>query len=205
MWGPLWVSAPVPAMESRSDHLEVGETHEDRRIDARAAMTGVPTYDRRLDTSPHEALTRFAEAGAAAFGHSAVLTIDRQLAQLLRLRVAQIGNCSYCLGVHHAAARAAGIPQAKIDLLTAWWETGFFTVAEQAALQYAEALTRASDTSVIQAFQRHHDALAAHFDATEMVEIVGVMINMNVWIRLKLAAGATPFPPGDEESARSAI
>lgn len=167
--------------------------------------TALVTGDRRLDTSAHEELRRFAEAGAAAFGHTAELTIDRQLAQLLRLRVAQIGNCSYCLGVHHAAARAARIPQAKIDLLTAWWETGFFTVAEQAALQYAEALTRASDTSVVQAFQQHHDALAAHFDATAMVEIVAVVINMNVWIRLKLAAGATPSPLGDEGSARPAI
>jgi AhpD family alkylhydroperoxidase len=164
-------------------------------------MTGLEIHDRRLDTSAHEALTNFAEAGAAAFGHRAVLTIDRQLAQLLRLRVAQIGNCSYCLGVHQAAARAAGIPQAKIDVLAAWWETGLFTDAEQAALQYAEGLTRASDTSVVQAFQQHHDALAAHFDAKAMLEIVAVVINMNVWIRLKLAAGATPFlPRPDDES-----
>ncbi len=67
-----------------------------------------------------------------------------------------------------------------------------FSEAEQAALQYAEALTRVCDTTVRRAFQQHHDALAAHFDEAAMREIVGVVINMNIWTRLKLAEGAMP-------------
>jgi len=82
--------------------------------------------------------------------------------------------------------------QAKIDCLTAWWETRLFSAAECAALEYAEALTRAVDTTVRQAFQRYHDSLALHFDETAMLEIVGVVVNMNVWTRLKLAQGAMP-------------
>jgi alkylhydroperoxidase family enzyme len=42
--------------------------------------------------------------------------------------------------------REAGIPRAKIDTLTAWWETEIHSEAEQAALRYTEALTRAADT-----------------------------------------------------------
>jgi alkylhydroperoxidase family enzyme len=67
-----------------------------------------------------------------------------------------------------------------------------FSAAECAALEYAEALTRAVDTTVRQAFQRYHDSLALHFDETAMLEIVGVVVNMNVWTRLKLAQGAMP-------------
>jgi AhpD family alkylhydroperoxidase len=114
------------------------------------------------------------------------------LARLLRLRVAQINNCTYCLNVHYDAALNVGIQQAKIDFLSAWWETQLFSEAERAALQYAEALTRAADTTVARAFQQYHDSLAAYFDQPAMLEIVSVVINMNIWTRLKLAEGAMP-------------
>ena len=155
-------------------------------------MTQVQIHTTRLDSRANEPLMAIANAGAAAFGYTAELTLDGQLAQLLRLRVAQINNCTYCLTVHHRAARDVGVPQVKIDLLTAWWETRLFSDAERAALEYAEALTRASDTTVTQAFQQYHDRLTAHFDEAEMVEIVAVVINMNIWTRLKLAEGAMP-------------
>jgi hypothetical protein len=41
-------------------------------------------------------------------------------------------------------------------------------------------------------FQRFHDALAEHFNPEEMLEIVAVVVNMNVWTRIKLAEGAMP-------------
>ena len=148
--------------------------------------------NRRLDASENEALIGLARMGAAAFGYKAELRIDRQLAQLLRLRVSQLNNCTYCLELHYEAARAAGIPRAKIDTLSAWWETDLHSEAEQAALRYTEALTRAADTDADAAFQRFHDALAEHFSPEEILEIVGVVVNMNVWTRIKLAEGAMP-------------
>jgi hypothetical protein len=45
---------------------------------------------------------------------------------------------------------------------------------------------------VRQAFQQYHDSLAVHFDEAVMLEIVAVVVNMNVWTRLKLAQGAMP-------------
>lgn len=155
-------------------------------------MSDVQFHTTRLDPAANEPLMAIAKTGAAAFGYTAQLRLDRQLAQLLRLRVAQINNCAYCLNVHYGAARDVGVPQVKIDCLTAWWETRLFSDAERAALGYAEALTRASDTTVTQAFQQYHDKLTPHFDEAAMLEIVAVVINMNVWTRLKLAEGAMP-------------
>ena len=148
--------------------------------------------NRRLDATENEALIGLARMGADAFGYTADLRIDRGLAELLRLRVSQLGSCAYCLNLHHQAARDAGIPQVKIDTLSAWWETELHPAADQAALRYAEALTRAADTDGDAAFQRFHDALAAHFSPAEMLEIVAVVVNMNVWTRIKLAEGAMP-------------
>jgi AhpD family alkylhydroperoxidase len=154
----------------------------------------VQVRNRRLDASENEALIGLARMGAEAFGYTAELRIDRGLAQLLRLRVSQLNNCTYCLDLHYRAAREAGIARARIDTLTAWWETELHSEAEQAALRYAEALTRAADTDAGAAFQRFHDALAEHFSPEEMLEIVAVVVNMNVWTRIKLAEGAMPGP-----------
>ena len=117
----------------------------------------VEITNHRADATQNESLIGMARMGADAFGYTAELRIDRGLAQLLRLRVSQLNNCTYCLNLHYEAARDAGIPRAKIDTLTAWWETDLHSEAEQAALRYTEALTRAPDTDADQAFQRFHD------------------------------------------------
>src|ERR687889_243302 len=83
----------------------------------------VQVANRRFDASRNAALIGMARMGADAFGYTADLRIDRGLAQLLRLRISQLNNCTYCLNLHYQAAREAGIPRAKIDTLTAWWET----------------------------------------------------------------------------------
>jgi AhpD family alkylhydroperoxidase len=106
--------------------------------------------------------------------------------------VSQINNCTYCLNLHYEAARDAGIPRPVIDTLTAWWETDFHDAAARAALAYTEAITRVADATVADAFGARHDALAEHFSQEEILEIIGIVINMNVWTRLKLAEGASP-------------
>lgn len=150
-------------------------------------MTDVTVTNRRADSSANEDLTQLARHGADAFGYKANLRIDRKLAQLLRLRVSQINNCTYCLNLHYEAARDAGIPRPVIDTLTAWWETDFHDNAARAAFAYTEAITRVADD-----FGARHDALAEHFSQEEILEIIGIVINMNVWTRLKLAEGASP-------------
>lgn len=63
-----------------------------------------------------------------------------------------------------------------------------FSDAERCALAYTEALT-AYDLA---AFPGRHAALTSHFDATAIAEIAAIVINMNLWTRLKLAQGAVP-------------
>lgn len=154
--------------------------------------TEPPFINTRTKAEGNAQLMALARAGAEAFGYMATLKLDRQVAQLVRLRVAQINNCAYCLNVHHQAADEAHINPVKVRLLSAWCETTLFTERERAALGYAERLTRASEVSVEQPFQDAHDRLVEHFDSDEIVELVGVVINMNIWTRLKLAEGATP-------------
>jgi AhpD family alkylhydroperoxidase len=180
------------SLSAPSPHLHDGKMSSEPKGSKMA--DDVQVENRRLDASENEALIGMARMGADAFGYTADLRIDRHLAQLLRLRVSQLNNCAYCLNLHYEAAREAGIPRAKIDTLSAWWETELHSEAEQAALRYTEALTRAADTDRDAAFQRFHDALAENFSPDEILEIVGVVANMNVWTRIKLAEGAMPGP-----------
>ena len=125
---------------------------------------------------------------AKSVGYTAEMSVDKQLAQLLRLRVAQMNACSYCLILHTQAAHDQGIHPAKVAHLSSWQESTMFSEAEQAALGYCEALT-AYDLA---GFAPYHDALTQHFTQVEIAEIAAIVINMNLWTRLKLAQGATP-------------
>ncbi len=156
----------------------------------------VSIKNRRFEFDQNQALVEVTAQFAKAFGYTAELDLDPVLSQLLRLRVSQINNCTYCMNLHYEAARDLGIPRAKIDTLTAWWETDLFTAAERAALSYTEALTRIADTTVADRFEAYHQELVAHFSESQMIEIVGIVVNMNVWTRLKLAQGATPVVSG---------
>jgi alkylhydroperoxidase family enzyme len=106
--------------------------------------------------------------------------------------VSQINNCTYCLNLHYEAARAAGIPRPVIDTPNAWSGTDFHDAAARAALAYSETITRVADATVADDFDLRHHSLAQHFSPDEILEIIGIVINMNVWTRLKLAEGATP-------------
>lgn len=153
----------------------------------------VQITDRRLDPEQNPVLMDLSRRYARAFGYTADdLELDSGLAQLLRLRVSQLNNCTYCMNLHYQAARDLEIPRAKIDTLTAWWETDLFSEAEQAAIAYAEALTRLADTTAAAPFEPYHRELARFFSEQQISEVIGIVVNMNIWTRLKLAAGATP-------------
>ncbi|NNG38295.1 carboxymuconolactone decarboxylase family protein [Flexivirga sp. ID2601S] len=62
--------------------------------------------------------------------------------ELIKLRASQLNGCAFCLDLHAREARAAGIPQQRLDLLPAWRETAIFTERERAVLAIAEAATQ---------------------------------------------------------------
>lgn len=127
---------------------------------------------------------------ARQFGYSAELSVDPALLQLLRLRVAQLNPCSYCLILHAAVAARRGVPSTVVAHLASWRESAMFSPAEKAAIAYCEGLTSFDQPK----FAGLHEGLRRHFTEGEVAEIAAVVINMNVWTRLKLAQGAVPVP-----------
>lgn len=150
-------------------------------------MSDVSFQNTRFDPDVIE-FHAIAQQMARSVGYTATLSIDRRLAELLRLRVAQLDPCSYCLILHTDAARDVRIHPAKVAHLSSWRESTMFTAEERAALAYAEALTTFDHT----VFAERHEGLREFFDEKAIAEIAAVIINMNVWTRLKLAQGAVP-------------
>lgn len=131
---------------------------------------------------------QLAEQMADAFGYKSKLKTDKALAQLLRLRVSQKNECAYCVILHAHTAREMGIAFAKVDNISSWWSSLLFTDKEKVALAYCDALTIGTH----QHFQQYHDAMCKHYSETEIAEIAAIIINMNIWTRLKLAQGQVP-------------
>ena len=108
---------------------------------------------------------------------------DPRIKALVELRVSQINGCAYCLNAHTQEARALGETQQRLDCLSAWRETEFFTEREQAALAWAEALTLISETH---APEDIYQEAAKHFADKELVDLTLVIVNMNAWNRMAI-------------------
>lgn len=137
------------------------------------------------DVTPFHAL---AKTMAKAVGYTANMSINQQVAQLLRLRVAQKNECSYCVILHAKAARDIGISNAKTDNISSWWNSNLYSEKEKVSLAYCDVLTDGKHKN----FHNYHTKLATYYNEIEIAEIASVIINMNLWTRLKLAQGATP-------------
>ena len=78
---------------------------------------------------------------------------------------------------------ALGETQQRLDCLSAWRETSFFSEREQAALAWAESLTLIAETH---APDDDYQAATKHFSDKELVDLTMVIVNMNAWNRIAI-------------------
>jgi AhpD family alkylhydroperoxidase len=122
-------------------------------------------------------------------------TLDRALVALLRLRSSQLNGCAYCLDMHAAEARAAGVEQRRLDILSAWREApSFFTDREQAVLELTESVTRIGEAGVPDAVW---EDVARLFDKNEIVRLLMAICAINVWNRMAISTHQV-LPERDE-------
>lgn len=102
---------------------------------------------------------------------------------LVHLRASQINGCSACVASGAKEMRKAGETDERLDTVSAWRETPYFTEAERAALALTEAATRLADNS-IGVPDDVWEAAKAHFDETAMAGIVLWIATTNFFNRL---------------------
>lgn len=142
------------------------------------------TYQSFTRTAP-AAQTALLAMGKAVDGAG----LDKQLVELVKLRVSQINNCAFCLQIHLNVARRIGVPQEKLDLVATWEEAGIFTARERAALAWAEQLTHLPGHSISDA---SYVAASRHFSEAELLWLSIAVANINAWNRLGAAFRFAP-------------
>jgi AhpD family alkylhydroperoxidase len=65
--------------------------------------------------------------------------------ELVHLRASQINGCSFCVDSGSKQAKKDGETDERLFAVAAWREAPYFTDAERAALELAEAVTRLAD------------------------------------------------------------
>ncbi len=115
--------------------------------------------------------------------------VDHKLLDLLRVRVSQINSCAYCLDMHYKEAIHAGETEKRLYSLPAWRETNYYLPEEQAALAFAETLTRlpAEENS-----DHIHDELKKYFSKQEIAYLTLAIAQINLWNRVVRSFGPTP-------------
>jgi AhpD family alkylhydroperoxidase len=71
--------------------------------------------------------------------------VPRATLDLVHLRASQINGCSFCVDSGSKQAKKAGESDERLFAVAAWRDTPYFTDAERAALELAEAVTRLAD------------------------------------------------------------
>ncbi|GIH50688.1 carboxymuconolactone decarboxylase family protein [Microbispora rosea] len=109
--------------------------------------------------------------------------LPQELLELVHLRVSQINGCSACVDSGLKSLRKLGESDERIGLVSAWRETPYYTDAERAALELAEASTRLADRADAVSDEVWDNA-ADHFDEKQLASILLMTAVTNLFNRL---------------------
>jgi AhpD family alkylhydroperoxidase len=116
-------------------------------------------------------------------------SLEKPLAELVRLRASQINGCAFCVDMHASDARKGGETERRLAAVVVWRETPFFTDRERAALEWTEAVTLISRDHVPDAVW---EAVKPHFSDEEMVDLTLLVSAINSWNRLAISFRKMP-------------
>lgn len=151
--------ARIPLIQDQ-DHPELAELTEKLRSGRRGNL--INTY-RLLLHSPALAQSWFDHSNAVRWRTK----LDGRLREIVIIRVAILNRCNYVINQHvPELALPEGLTIDECEALRDWQTAGDFSAREQAALAYADAMTRDVDVP-----DEIFAALKSHFDDREIVEM----------------------------------
>ncbi|MBR2557262.1 MAG: carboxymuconolactone decarboxylase family protein [Methanobrevibacter sp.] len=114
--------------------------------------------------------------------------IDKQLRELIKIRVSQINGCLYCLDMHTKSARKLKVTDEQIDQLETWNEAKIYSLKEKVAFELAEDVTLIAEKGVSdELYQR----VRQHYDEKEYVDLIMIINQINMWNRIGISMGNT--------------
>ncbi len=151
-------------------------------------MTAQPRLPlRQIAPEGYRAMNAFAVAVDEAAAKSG---IEAEIVHLLKVRVSQVNGCSFCIDMHTVDARADGVTERRLYLLQGWQHAaGIYSEREQAALEFAEAITRLEQSGVGDAV---YDRVRAAFSEDQVGHLIFIATTMNAWNRIAVSARLVP-------------
>lgn len=141
---------------------------------------------------------KFAPEAYKGFGavHEYVKSaLPAELLELVYLRISLINGCAYCIDMHTRDLLKQGVKSDKIALVPVWDEAAaLFSAKEQAALAWAETVTRVEQTKVPDADYQHALAVLGEQELADLTVAVALMNAYNrfgVSMRMQPAALAS--------------
>jgi AhpD family alkylhydroperoxidase len=141
----------------------------------------------RLDyyTASPQALKGILMLEAATFG----LSIEKPLLELIKIRVSQLNQCSFCTDMHAVEARRQGETERRLYAISVWRDSPFFNAREKAALAWSESVTLLPSSNVPDEL---YTSLRAEFSEREMVDLTVAVATINCWNRLAVGFRQQP-------------
>jgi AhpD family alkylhydroperoxidase len=130
------------------------------------------------------------KALGGVYGYVTTSGLSADLIDLVFLRVSQVNGCAYCIDMHSRDLLKKGLSVEKLVLVPVWREAKtLFSDAEQAALAWAETVTRIADGGASDA---EYEAALAAFGEKALVDLTVTIALMNAYNRLGISFHATP-------------
>tara|TARA_R110002051_G_scaffold314666_1_gene391974 strand:+ start:32107 stop:32556 length:450 start_codon:yes stop_codon:yes gene_type:complete len=113
-------------------------------------------------------------------------SIEKELQELVDLRVSQINGCIHCLDMHYKSARENGETEQRIYALNAWREASYYSERERAALALAEAVTKCEVSDNV------YSAVKKQFSDQEIIDLTLAITSINTWNRINIVFTDVP-------------
>ena len=108
-------------------------------------------------------------------------SIGIHLLELIRLRVALLNGCAYCIDMHHKELEALNETSVRLSLLTIWEESGQFSEKEKVVLRLVDKVTKMQRSVLPDVV---FDPLLNYFTKQEVALITLAIAQINTWTRL---------------------
>ena len=108
-------------------------------------------------------------------------SLEFKLLEIIRLRVAQMNGCAYCVDMHHKELKEVAETELRLSSLCVWEETPYFSEKERAVLTFTEALTNLSQKPISDAI---YTPLLEFFSKEEICFLTLTIAQINTWTRL---------------------
>lgn len=123
--------------------------------------------------------------------------LEMHLLELIRLRVAQLNECAYCVDMHYKELQHLGETDIRLSSLSVWKEAPYFSEKEKSVLKFTEVLTKLNEEGVP---EEVYNSLNSFFNKQEICFITMAVSQINTWTRLMRTFR---FVPGNYQVKKS--